>query len=30
VLGVASLPRDGLLIAVDAVAVVRAEYRPRE
>lgn len=30
VLGVAALPREGLLIAVDAVAVVRAEFRPRE
>jgi enamine deaminase RidA (YjgF/YER057c/UK114 family) len=30
VVGVAALPRDGLLIAVDAVAVVRASFRPRE
>ena len=30
VVGVASLPRDSLLIAVDAVAVVRASFRPRE
>lgn len=29
VVGVASLPRDGLLIAVDAVAIVRADYRPQ-
>lgn len=28
VLGVAGLPRDGLLIAVDAVAVVKANFRP--
>jgi enamine deaminase RidA (YjgF/YER057c/UK114 family) len=28
VLGVAALPRDGLLIAVDAVAVVKANFRP--
>ncbi len=26
--GVATLPRDGLLIAVDATAVVRAMFRP--
>lgn len=30
VVGVASLPRDGLLIAVDAIAIVRADYRPSE
>ena len=30
VVGVTALPRDGLLIAVDAVAIVRAEFRPRE
>jgi enamine deaminase RidA (YjgF/YER057c/UK114 family) len=30
VVGVASLPREGLLIAIDAVAVVRAAYRRRE
>ena len=28
VVGVATLPRDGLLIAVDATAVVRAMFRP--
>jgi enamine deaminase RidA (YjgF/YER057c/UK114 family) len=28
VLGVASLPRDGLLIAVDATAIMRAMFRP--
>ena len=28
VLGVAALPRDGLLIAVDAVAVIKANFRP--
>jgi enamine deaminase RidA (YjgF/YER057c/UK114 family) len=28
VLGVAALPRDGLLIAVDAVAVIKATFRP--
>ena len=28
VLGVAALPREGLLIAVDAVAVVKATFRP--
>jgi len=28
--GVASLPRDSLLIAVDAIAIVRAEFRQRE
>jgi enamine deaminase RidA (YjgF/YER057c/UK114 family) len=28
VLGVASLPRDGLLIAVDATAIMRALFRP--
>lgn len=28
VLGVQSLPREGLLIAVDAVAVIRAMFRP--
>ena len=28
VLGVAALPRDGLLIAVDAVALIRANFRP--
>ena len=30
VVGVTSLPRDGLLIAVDAVAVVGASLRSRE
>jgi enamine deaminase RidA (YjgF/YER057c/UK114 family) len=30
VVGVAALPREGLLIAVDAVAVVRAEFRPKD
>lgn len=30
VVGVQSLPREGLLIAVDATAVVRAMFRPRE
>ena len=30
VVGVASLPREGLLIAVDAVAVVRADFRRPE
>jgi enamine deaminase RidA (YjgF/YER057c/UK114 family) len=29
VVGVQSLPRDSLLLAVDAVAVVRAMFRPR-
>ena len=28
VLGVAALPREGLLIAVDAVAVIKATFRP--
>ena len=28
VLGVAALPRDGLLVAVDAVAVMKAAFRP--
>jgi enamine deaminase RidA (YjgF/YER057c/UK114 family) len=28
--GIAALPRDGLLIAVDAVAVVRADFRPKD
>ncbi|HMG18605.1 MAG TPA: RidA family protein [Gemmatimonadales bacterium] len=28
VLGVAALPREGLLIAVDAVAVIKANFRP--
>ena len=30
VVGVAALPRDGLLIAVDAVAIVKADFRPSE
>lgn len=30
VVGVAALPREGLLIAVDAVAVVRADFRPKD
>ena len=30
VVGVAALPRDGLLIAVDAVAIVKADYRVPE
>lgn len=30
VVGVAGLPRDSLLIAVDAVAIVRASFRRRE
>jgi enamine deaminase RidA (YjgF/YER057c/UK114 family) len=29
VVGIAALPRAGLLIAIDATAVVRAEFRPR-
>lgn len=29
VLGVAALPREGMLIAVDATAVIRAMFRPR-
>jgi hypothetical protein len=28
VLGVAALPREGLLIAVDATAVIKAMFRP--
>ena len=28
VLGVAALPREGLLIAVDAVALIKANFRP--
>jgi enamine deaminase RidA (YjgF/YER057c/UK114 family) len=28
--GVQALPRDGLLIAIDASAVVRAQFRPRQ
>jgi len=28
VLGVAALPREGLLVAVDAVALIRATFRP--
>ncbi len=30
VVGVASLPRDSLLVAVDAIAIVRADFRPSE